>query len=40
MCWVTETGIIQGKGDGKIQPKDTATRSEAAQMLQLFIEIS
>jgi hypothetical protein len=40
MRWATETGIIQGKPDGKIHPKDTATRSEAAQMLQRYIELS
>jgi hypothetical protein len=36
--WCVEAGIIQGKDDGNLYPKNTATRAEVAAMLYRFIE--
>ena len=36
--WTTENGIINGKGDGTLDPTGQATRAETAQMLKNFME--
>ena len=36
--WATENGIINGKGDGVLDPGGKATRAETAQMLKNFLE--
>ena len=36
--WATENGIINGKGDGILDPAGQATRAETAQMLKNFME--
>ena len=38
MSWAVGTGIISGKGSGKLAPRAGATRAEAAAMLQRFCE--
>lgn len=35
--WAVEQGIIAGKGDGTLDPHSTATRAEAAAMLQRYM---
>ena len=37
MSWCTANGIIEGKGDGILDPKGKATRAEAAAMLMRFL---
>lgn len=39
VTWAVETGILCGKGDGILDPKGTATRGEAACMLERFDKI-
>lgn len=36
--WAVDRGILNGKGGGILDPKGTATRAEAAQMLKNFLE--
>ena len=36
--WAVENGIINGKGDGVLDPAGQATRAEAARMLKNFME--
>ncbi len=36
MSWAVAEGLIQGKGDGRLDPKGTATRSEVAALLVRF----
>ena len=36
--WAVGAGILQGKGDGVLDPTGTATRAEVAQMLKNFME--
>lgn len=36
--WATENGIINGKGDGTLDPTGQATRAETARMLMNFME--
>ena len=38
MRWATEKGIINGKGNGILDPTGKATRAQAAQMLKNFLE--
>lgn len=38
LCWATENGIVNGKGNGTLDPKGKATRAEAAQMLMNYIK--
>lgn len=38
MKWAVGSGLMNGKGNGIIDPKGTATRAEVAAMLQNFIE--
>lgn len=36
--WATQNGIINGKGNGILDPVGQATRAETAQMLKNFME--
>ena len=38
MSWAVGTGIVSGKGSGKLAPRTGATRAEAAAMLKRFCE--
>jgi len=38
LTWATDRGIINGSDDGKLMPKDTATRAQAAQIFMRIIE--
>ncbi len=38
MRWANENGIVNGYGDGTLNPAGNATRAEAAQMLKRFLE--
>lgn len=38
MSWATENGVMSGYGDGRLGPKDSATRAQTAQMLKNLIE--
>ena len=38
LCWAVESKILNGFGDGRLDPKGNATRAQAAQMLKNFIE--
>lgn len=38
MCWAAENGIINGKGNGILDPGGKATRAQAAQILKNFLE--
>lgn len=38
MQWAVGSGLLSGKGNGKLDPSGTATRAEAATILQRFIE--
>ena len=37
IAWATANGIMQGRGNGVLDPKGNATRAEAAQMLLNFV---
>lgn len=37
MCWATEQGILQGRSNGYLVPKGTATRAEVAEMLKNYL---
>ena len=37
MCWATEQRIVQGRPDGSLAPKGTATRADVAQMLKNYL---
>ena len=36
--WAVQNGILNGKGNGILDPTGKATRAESAQMLKNFIE--
>ena len=38
MNWAVAYGVIQGKGDGTLDPQGTATRAEIAQILYNYLE--
>lgn len=38
LLWATEKGVINGKGNGILDPTGNATRAETAQMLKNFME--
>ena len=40
MCWMSMNGIVNGKPGKILDPKGTATRAEAAAMLQRYCEVS
>jgi hypothetical protein len=35
--WAVENGVINGKGNGILDPKGLATRAQTAQMLKNFL---
>ncbi len=37
LCWAHESGIVNGKGNGVLDPRGNATRAEAAQMVMKFV---
>lgn len=37
--WAVEKGILSGKGNGKLDPKATATRAEVATMIMRFVTL-
>ena len=39
MNWAVGTGLINGKSESKLAPKDNATRSEVAAILHRFMEM-
>lgn len=38
MMWAVETGLLNGKGDGTLDPKGTATRAEMAAIFTRFMQ--
>lgn len=38
LCWARESGIINGDGNGLLDPRGTATRAQTAQMMMNFIQ--
>ncbi|NLO38261.1 MAG: hypothetical protein GX115_02130 [Ruminiclostridium sp.] len=38
LTWANQLGIIKGKGNGLLDPKGIATRAEAAQIIQNFMQ--
>ena len=38
LCWAASNGILNGYGNGRIDPTGLATRAQAAQMLKNFME--
>ncbi len=36
--WAAENGIINGKGDGILDPQGLATRAQVAQMMKNYID--
>ena len=38
LSWAVGSGLISGKGNGILDPKGSATRAEAAAILQRYIE--
>ena len=38
--WAVENGVLNGYGDGRLNPKGLATRAQAAQILKNFLEHS
>ncbi|MBE6910423.1 MAG: hypothetical protein E7474_12775 [Ruminococcaceae bacterium] len=38
MCWVTMKGIVNGK-DGRLAPKDSATRAEVSAIMQRYCQL-
>ena len=38
MAWAVETGLVQGMGNGKLDPKGPATRAQMATVLMRFCE--
>ena len=38
MVWATDKGIITGKGEATIAPRDKATRAEVARILMVYLE--
>lgn len=38
MAWATTNGVMNGKGDGRLDPKGLATRAEVAQMMQNYFK--
>ena len=36
--WAAENGVLNGYGDGRLDPKGLATRAQVAQMLKNFLE--
>ena len=40
LAWANQGGIINGKGGGLLDPKGQATRAEAAQIMQSYLQKS
>lgn len=40
MCWCTMKGVVLGKPEKLLDPKGTATRAEAATMLERYIKVN
>lgn len=40
LCWMTMRGVITGMADGTLNPQGTATRAQAAVMLERFCELN
>lgn len=38
MMWALETGLINGKGNGILDPKGTATRAETATIFMRYMQ--
>ena len=38
MAWANEKGVINGTGDGRLDPSGLASRAQVAQMLKNFLE--
>ncbi len=38
MAWAVETGLVQGMGNGKLDPKGPATRAQMATVLMRFVK--
>lgn len=38
MCWAVEAGILNGLGDGSLDPRGEATRAQTAAMLQRYVD--
>lgn len=38
LCWAAEKGILNGYGDGRLNPGGMATRAQVAQMLKNYME--
>ena len=38
ICWANENGIVNGKGNGILDPQGRATRAETAQMLMNYLK--
>jgi uncharacterized repeat protein (TIGR02543 family) len=38
MKWATECGILNGMGDGKLEPRGQATRAQVAQMMENYLK--
>ncbi len=39
MCWMYENGVMNGTGENRITPKDTATRAQTASMLMRLVYV-
>ena len=39
MRWAVKNGLLQGRGDGRLDPTGTATRAEVAEILMRFIKL-
>ena len=39
LCWLTMKGVMQGRGNGALEPKAVATRAQMAQLLQNYLEL-
>lgn len=40
LCWMTMNKVINGMGDGTLNPKGSATRAQVATMLMRFLELN
>ena len=38
MHWAVEQGVVNGKGNGVLDPKGSAVRAEAAAMLMRYLQ--
>ena len=39
LCWANENGVVNGKGNGLLDPRGNATRAEAAQMVMKYVNM-